>query len=121
MAGEVRASLKARDLEAFGALLADDVRWGDDVVPNRCRNRSQVIDTFRRQLAGGFQGRVSSLEIGPAGILCRLTVTFPAEKDGGRTRELFHLYRVSGERITEIEPFADRRPALAALGSGPAA
>ena len=121
MAGEVRASLEGRDLEGFRALLADDVRWGGDVMPNRCRNRSQVVDTFRRQLAGGLQGRVSSLEIGPAGILCRLTVTFPAEKAGAKTRELFHLYHVSGERITEIEPFVERRPALAALGSGPAA
>ncbi len=121
MAGEVRASLEARDLEGFGALLADDVRWGEDIVPNHCRSRSEVIDTFRRQISAGVAGRVSSVELGPAGILCRLTVTFPVEKGGARTRELFHLYRVSGDRITEIDPFVDGRSALAALGCGPAA
>lgn len=120
MAGAVRASLEARDLERFGALLADDVRWGDDIVPNHCRSRSEIIDTFRRQISARVAGMVSSVELGPAGILCRLTVRFPAEKGRARTRELFHLYRVSGDRIAEIEPFVDRRPALAALGAGTA-
>ncbi len=114
MAAELLVAFEARDLEAFGALLADDARWGDDTSPNRCRNRSEVTDTFRRQIAAGVDGTVSFVELGPAGILCQLTATFPADREG--TGTLFHLYRVRGERIAEIEPFFDRRSALAALG-----
>ena len=118
MAAELLVAFEARDLEAFGVLLADDARWGDDTSPNRCRNRSEVTDTFRRQISAGVDGEVSFVELGPAGILCQLTATFPAEREGTGTRTLFHLYRVRGERIAEIEPFFDRRSAVAALGAG---
>lgn len=39
IAAELLAAFEARDMEAFGALLADDARWGGDTIPNRCRNR----------------------------------------------------------------------------------
>ncbi len=118
MAAEVSAAFQARDLRAFGELLADDARWGDDTASNRCRSRSEVIDTFRRQLSAGVEGQVSALEVGPAGILCQLAFTSPAGGAGARPGTVFHLYRVRGGRIAEIEPFADRGPALAALGAG---
>ena len=41
-------------------------------------------------------------------------------RGGGRAGPgaVFHLYRARGERIAEIEPFVQRRLAVAALGSG---
>jgi hypothetical protein len=118
MAAEVSAAFQARDLGAFGALLADDARWGDDSASTRCRSRSEVIDTFRRQLSAGVEGQVSALEVGPAGILCRLAFTSSGGGAGARRGTVFHLYRVRGEKIAEIVPFADRGPAVAALGAG---
>jgi hypothetical protein len=118
MAAEVSAAFQARDLRAFGALLADDARWGDDTASNRCRSRSEVIDTFCRQLSAGVEGQVSALQVGPAGILCQLAFTSPAAGAGPGPAIVFHLYRVRGKRIAEIEPFAGRGPALAALGAG---
>ncbi len=118
MGAELLAAFEGRDMGAFGALLADDARWGDDTIPNRCRNRSEVIDTFSRQIAAGAEGEVTSLEVGPAGLLCQLTVTLPGGRGRDRTETLFHLYRVRGERIAEIETYFDRRSAVAALGAG---
>ncbi|MHB1524503.1 MAG: nuclear transport factor 2 family protein [Candidatus Dormibacteria bacterium] len=118
MAAELSAAFQARDMEAFGALLAADARWGGDTVSNRCRSRTEVIDTFRRQISAGAEGQVAALEVGPEGILCQLTVTSPAVAGGVGPGTLFHLYRVRGERIVEIVPFVDRRLAVAALGSG---
>ena len=37
LATRISEAYRDADLERFGALLADDVRWGDDDHPNRCR------------------------------------------------------------------------------------
>jgi len=50
MAEQIRSAFATKNLDAFGQLLADDARWGDDDHPNRCRSRSDVIATFRRVL-----------------------------------------------------------------------
>ncbi len=46
IADRLRAALTARDLDAFGMLLSDDVRWGSDDHRRACRNRSDVLATF---------------------------------------------------------------------------
>ncbi len=117
MTAKITAAFEAGDITAFGALLADDVRWGDDEAPNKCRTRGDVIATFQRLLAEGVRGEVSEAKSGPAGILCRLRIHWP-HPAGRQTRdEVLHLYRVRNGQIVEIEPYDDRSAAEAALAS----
>ena len=55
---------------------------GDHAASKRCRSRTEVVDTFRRQISAGVERRVSALEVGPEGILCPLAVTSPAVGEG---------------------------------------
>ena len=66
---QVRDALASRDLDAFGALLTDDVRWGDENHPRGCKNRADVLKTFSRGMSEGMDGAASELERGSNGIL----------------------------------------------------
>lgn len=99
--------MAARDLAAFGALLSDDCRWGDDDAPNKCRSRADVVGTFEGALAEGVSGEVSLVATGPSGLLCRLKLEWPAGASRRGRTELYHLYRVRSRQIVEILPFDD--------------
>lgn len=115
MATEIRGAFESLDIARFGALLADDVRWGDDTAPNKCRTSAEVVATFERLLADGVRGEVADLKTGSAGILCRLVLRWPDEPVHLGRDEIFHLYRVRGRRISEIEPYDSASEAEAAL------
>lgn len=117
MAAQITAAFEARDIVSFGALLADDARWGDDDTPTKCRSRRDVVVTFERLLAEGVGGDVVETKIGPAGVLCRLRIRWPDPADPLRRDEVLHLYRVRDGQIVEIEPYDDRSAAEAALAS----
>lgn len=114
---EIRAAFEARDIARFGALLADDARWGDDTAPNKCGSRGEVVATFRRLLAEGVRAEVADVKTGPAGILCHLRVRWPDPSAHAERDEVLHLYRVRDGRITEIEPYDDDVMAQATLMS----
>lgn len=114
MAGSIEAAFASGDPSAFGPLLAEDARWGDE-APNRCRSRSEVVDTFARLKESGVRAAVTESSIGPAGVLCRLRVDWPDETAGEADTERFHLYRVDSGQITDIVPFSDRAEAEAFL------
>jgi ketosteroid isomerase-like protein len=118
LAERVHQALDARDLDAFGALLSDDVRWGSDDHPRTCRNRSDVLATFSRILAEGAEGEVTEIATGPRGILCGLAVWWPAPEVHQDDRRLYHVYLTEGGRIVEIQRYDDRRSAAAAAGLG---
>jgi hypothetical protein len=46
----LRAAFEDQNLAAVSILLADDVRWGDDDNPDKCRNRAQVLRTLSQVL-----------------------------------------------------------------------
>ncbi len=117
MAAQITDAFEARDIVSFGALLADDARWGDDDSPNKCRSRRDVVATFERLLAEGVGGDVVETKTGPAGVLCRLRIRWPDPADRLRRDEVLHLYRVRDGQIVEIEPYDDRSAAEAALAS----
>lgn len=109
-------ALASRDLDALGALLADDVRWGDDDHPRRCRCRSDVVATFGRLLAEGVEATITEVLTGSRGAVCGLRVRW----HGGvrrPERHLYHLYLVSDGRIAEIRAFDDRASAADAAGA----
>ncbi len=60
MAAQVRGAFESRDPKRFGALLADDARWGDDDAPNKCRSRAEVVETFQTLIDEGVGGESST-------------------------------------------------------------
>ena len=112
----VRTAFTARDLEAFGALLSDDVRWGDDKHPKRCRSRSDVLATFRRLMDEGAEADITELVTGTNGLLCGLAVRWPSSGNELREKTLFHVYLVTDGHIVEIQPYEDRESAAATAG-----
>lgn len=116
LAARVRTALTARDLDAFGAFLSDDVRWGDDDHPRRCRSRSDVLATFRRLMGEGAEADITELVAGTNGLLCGLSVRWSGTEDHPRERTLFHFYLVRDDHIVEIRPFDDRDSAARAAG-----
>ncbi len=113
----LRAAYLTRDLEALGALLADDVHWGDDDLPRRCRNRSEVLATFARGMDAGADAEITELLEGTNGILCGLVVRWPdAGQRPGDGRLLYHVYLTRDERIAEIRRYDDRASAAEAAG-----
>ena len=117
LAEKVRRALVSHDLQAFGALLSDDVTWGDVGHPRGCRNRSDVLATFGQLLDKGVDGRITELEAGTAGILCGLTVDW-AEGDprASDSSILFHVYIVRDCQICQIRRYDDRDSAARAAG-----
>jgi ketosteroid isomerase-like protein len=116
LADRLRAALGSRDLDAFGTLLSDDVRWGSDDHPRACRNRSDVLATFDRLMSEGAEGAITELAVGTEGILCGLAVSWPTPSQHPDDRKLFHAYLVRGGRIVEIQRYDDRDSAAEAAG-----
>lgn len=116
LADRVRLALTTHDLDAFGALLTDDVRWGDGDEPRACRNRSDVLGTFSQFLNKGVNGHITELGTGTAGILCGLTVDWPDSDPRSCDRNLFHVYLVRDGLISEIQRYDDRASAANAAG-----
>jgi ketosteroid isomerase-like protein len=117
VADGLRRAFDERDLAGLGALLAEDVRWGDDRHPNRCRGPADVVDRFAAQLAAGVDGGVVELWPGPAAVVAHLRWRAPGD-DGAR--EVFQVYRVTAGRVSAIEAYGDAASARAAAGLGPA-
>ena len=117
MAEQIRSAFATKNLDAFGQLLADDARWGDDDHPNRCRSRSDVIATFRRVLSEDVDGEVVETTVGPNGVVCRLRVHWPDPADHARGATFFHVYIVRDGKIAEIQRHDDQASALAAVST----
>jgi ketosteroid isomerase-like protein len=116
LADRLRAALSSRDLEAFGTLLSDDVRWGSDDHPRACRNRSDVLATFDRLMSEGAEGVITELTVGTEGILCGLAVSWPTPSQHPDDRRLFHVYLLRGGRIVQIQRYDERAAAAEAAG-----
>jgi len=116
LAERVRAAITARDLDEFARLLSDDVRWGNDEHPRRCRSRSDVLATFRQLMKAGAEGDITELVAGTNGLLCGLLVRLPGPGDHSIERTIFHVYLASDQHIVEIQPYEDRGAAARAAG-----
>lgn len=101
-------------LDAYAELLAEDVRWGDDENPNKCRSRSEMITTFARLLGEGVDGEVTEAIVGANGIAVCLHVRWPNPGED-RSVDLYQDYLVTDGLVTEIQRYDDRRSAISAL------
>jgi hypothetical protein len=117
LAEKVRLAFAAHDFEAFGVLLTDDVRWGEDDNPRSCRNRKQVLATFANAVARGMDGTIGEIVPGTKGILCRLDINQAPQHQGRLEDPLYHVYLVKENRIYVIEPHHDRASAARAAGA----
>lgn len=117
LAERIRAAYERADLDAFGELLADDVRWGDDDNPRRCRGRADVLRTFSQLLESGVNADVVEVDTGPSGVLCRLHVHWPEPADRSRGTDLVHVFLVRDRRVTEIRRYDDIPSAAEAIGA----
>jgi ketosteroid isomerase-like protein len=122
LADQIREAFVKRDLDTFGTLLADDVRWGDENHPRGCRNRSDVLNTFSTIMSEGVEADIVEVSTGKNGVLFALRVHWPEGAVGpdGSTRLeevlLYQIYRVANGQITEIQRFDDRASAAEAAG-----
>lgn len=115
LADRIRAAYDGASLEAFGRLLAEDARWGDDDHPNRCRGRADVLSTFEGWLGSGVTAEVLDTRSGPSGVLCRLHVNWTDPADRPRGVEFVHVFLVHDGLITEIRRYDDMPSAAAAI------
>jgi hypothetical protein len=115
IATRIETAFATRDLDAFGALLAEDARWGDDDAINKCRSRADVLATFNRVLDEGADGGIEHTITGPKGVLCTMRVDWPSPEHGTRSERFWHAYLVSDGQIVEIRRYDDEQSALAAI------
>jgi hypothetical protein len=108
-AARIRTAFNARDMDAFGRLLTEDARWGDDDAVNKCRSRSDVVATFQRLLTEGVDGEIVEAIVRSTGVVFRLSVVW---RDGHVDDAFFHVYLISDGLITEIRRYDDADSAL---------
>lgn len=118
LADRISSAYLGADLDTFGALLAEDARWGDDDHPNRCRSRADVLRTFARWLASGVTAEVLGVDTGPHGVLCRLHVNWVDPHDRPRGVNFTHVFMISDGLITEIRRYNDPASAAQAIDVG---
>lgn len=69
-AERLRAALDSRQLDAFGALLADDVRWGgEEESPDACHSRADVLGWLQKMQSRGLQTEVREVVPGENSVL----------------------------------------------------
>jgi hypothetical protein len=117
LAEQISAAYRSADLTAFGSLLADDVRWGDDDHPNRCRSRGDVLRTFAGWMDSGVTADLVDVTTGPLGVACRLHVTWVDPQDRQRGVDFFHVFMVSDGLVREIRRYDDKRSAESAIAT----
>jgi hypothetical protein len=119
LARGLRDALEARNLEALGALLAPDVRWGDLGHPRTCTNRDQVLATFRAAIDAGASGRVGECVDGEHGVLCELLIDWPDPAARPDDAQVYQVYLVRDGLVSEIRRYDDRASAARAAGVRP--
>ena len=111
MGMSVREILEHGDFEAFSATLAENIVWVGVLPGQLCRNREEVLDTFRHALSSG-------IEVSPEIVLEQgdLVVVDPhIQPPLERNPELHHVFVADGDVIVELRDFPDRVSALAAV------
>lgn len=117
IAAQLRDAFERHDLALFGALLADDVRWGEEGRPERCRGRSDVLATFGRLVGHGVDTKVDDIVVGRIGIVAIMQARWADSRDDRNETALYHSYHVRGGLITGISRYDNRNAALDAVGA----
>ena len=118
LAVRLRAALETRDVDGFGRLLADDVRWGGaEETPETCHSRSDVLDRLAGLDRAGVERAVLEVVPGVGAVLVGFRVVNRPEPGASRReRTVYQVMAVRGGQITDIRGYPDR--ALAAAQAG---
>jgi ketosteroid isomerase-like protein len=104
--------LESADFQEFAASLAQDVVWVGLEPGQLCRNRDEVLATFRQALESGKSG--SPEVVGEAEG--RIVVDPHVEPPYEHAPELHHVFVVEEGRVVEMRDYPSRRAALEAVG-----
>jgi ketosteroid isomerase-like protein len=104
----VREILERQDFDAFTAALAPDVVWVGVLPGQLCRNRDQVVETFRNALDAGVQATPEILAESDEALL----VDFHPQPPPELVPALHQIFVLHDEQIVELRDFPDRRSAL---------
>jgi ketosteroid isomerase-like protein len=104
--------LESADFEEFAASLAEDVVWVGLQPGQLCRNRDQVVSTFRQALESGKSGSPEVVAEAEGLIVVDPHVEPPYE----HAPELHHVFVVEEGRIVELRDYPSRAAALEAVG-----
>jgi ketosteroid isomerase-like protein len=108
----LRELIEGGDLEAFSGALAPEVVWVGVAPGQLCRNRDEVLETFRHALEAGRRARPEIL----AEVEGMLVVDPHVEPPPELNPELHQVLVVREDRVVELRDFPDRRAALQAVG-----
>jgi hypothetical protein len=117
IAAQLRDAFERHDLALFGALLADDVQWGEQGRLEHCRGRSDVLATFGRLVGHGVDTKVEDIIVGRIGIVAIMQARWADSRDTRNETALYHSYHVHGGLIIGIRRYDDRNAALDAIGA----
>ena len=110
---QLRTALESGELNAFGELLADDVRWGGpEDTPDVCHSREDVLRRLAGMRSAGM--RTSVLEVTAADN--SVLVGFKTSGGGGRQRTVFQALTLRDGRISDIRGFPSRTEAAEHAG-----
>jgi ketosteroid isomerase-like protein len=104
--------LESADFQEFAASLAPDVVWVGLEPGQVCRNRDEVLATFRQALESGQTGSPEVVGEKEGLIVVDPHVEPPYE----HAPELHHVFVVEDGRIVEMRDYPNRRAALEAVG-----
>ena len=107
----LRSALESGDLDAYGALLADDVRWGDT-----CNNRSEVLKHLAGLRAAGIETTLAECSPGDSAVLVGFTVREPSRSGSTRERSVYQVLGLRDGRIVDISGYPSRTEAAEHAG-----
>lgn len=100
-------------MDAFGELLADDVRWGGpEDTPDTCHSRADVLRRLAGMRSAGMQTSVLEVTAADNSVLVGLRISGGA----GRQRTVFQALALRDGRISDIRGFPSRTEAAEHAG-----
>jgi catechol 2,3-dioxygenase-like lactoylglutathione lyase family enzyme len=117
IAARVRTAALSRNLDAFAALLDENVRWGsDEETPQTCHTRSDVLKALDSLL--GSNTNVDVIEVLPTKETILLGLEVRRQLAGGARRghPVYHVLTVRNGLVTDIRVHPDRAEAYARAG-----
>lgn len=112
VARHLESAYRARDLVLLGSLLHPQVQW-----TGLCRDREQVLDSYRRLVAEGTIATVTSVEVDRDAVVLGISVARHAEGAQPAPPQFhYQVFTVEGGQIVDICGYPDRHSALARPG-----
>ena len=118
VATRLRAAVESQDLEAYGALLDEHVRWGPaEETPETCHSRQQVLARLAAQRARGMHTQlIEVVAAGTDAVLVGFNVKRPVEGGFARENVVYQVLKLRNQQVVDIRGYGNRAAAAAAAG-----